>query len=187
MGRLSYFLGAVFICLFISGLSTSDKAMAQAFTQALTQGQKNIIGSYRKWDAMSEKDRNSNQCFMISMPTKWRASKSGVKRGDIYFMVKTQPRFRIKNQVYTVVGYPLRPGSEVRITIDGRHQFKLFVEGDAAWSYSPQDDKRLVERMKAGSTMVVQGTSSRGTRTTDTYSLSGFTAANNAINKRCPT
>jgi hypothetical protein len=33
--------------------------------------------------------------------------------------------------------------------------------------------------------MIVKGTSSRGTLTTDTYSLSGFTAAFNAISKAC--
>ncbi len=39
--------------------------------------------------------------------------------------------------------------------------------------------------MKAGSNLVVKASSSRGTDTTDTYSLSGFTAAYNAISKAC--
>ena len=39
--------------------------------------------------------------------------------------------------------------------------------------------------MIAGATMSVQGTSSRGTLTTDTYSLSGITAALNAIAREC--
>ena len=34
--------------------------------------------------------------------------------------------------------------------------------------------------------MVVKGTSSRGTVTTDTYSLRGFTAAYDAISGACP-
>jgi hypothetical protein len=34
--------------------------------------------------------------------------------------------------------------------------------------------------------MIVDGVSSRGTSTHDTYSLLGFTAAHNAINKTCP-
>jgi hypothetical protein len=33
--------------------------------------------------------------------------------------------------------------------------------------------------------MVIKGTSSRGTLTTDTYSLAGFTAAYNAIEQAC--
>ena len=46
-------------------------------------------------------------------------------------------------------------------------------------------DKQLVQAMKAGSELIVKGTSGRGTATTDTYSLGGFTAAMAAIDKAC--
>ena len=39
--------------------------------------------------------------------------------------------------------------------------------------------------MKGGLAMIVAGISSRGTLTTDTYSLNGFTAAYDAITKAC--
>jgi hypothetical protein len=39
--------------------------------------------------------------------------------------------------------------------------------------------------MKRGTKMSVVGTSSRGTKTTDTYSLSGFTKTKNLIDKTC--
>jgi hypothetical protein len=39
--------------------------------------------------------------------------------------------------------------------------------------------------MRAGSRLVAKGTSNRDTLTTDTYSLTGFSAAYNAINKAC--
>lgn len=39
--------------------------------------------------------------------------------------------------------------------------------------------------MKAGRTMIVRGTSTRGTATTDTYSLTGFTAGMKAIDEAC--
>jgi hypothetical protein len=40
--------------------------------------------------------------------------------------------------------------------------------------------------MKAGTRMIVTGISDKGSKTTDTYSLSGFTAALNAIGRACP-
>ncbi|MEM8744554.1 MAG: invasion associated locus B family protein [Pseudomonadota bacterium] len=43
----------------------------------------------------------------------------------------------------------------------------------------------MVTAMKAGSTMVVQGRSTRGTLTTDEYSLSGITKALDAVTKAC--
>ena len=39
--------------------------------------------------------------------------------------------------------------------------------------------------LKAGTTLVVRGTSQRGTNTTDTYSLRGVTAAMTEIDKAC--
>ncbi|WND03081.1 invasion associated locus B family protein [Temperatibacter marinus] len=149
------------------------------------QDKRDTLGSFRKWDAMKMRDSGADMCYMISTPTRWSASRKGVRRGDIYFTVTSRPRFKIKNQINTVVGYTLKAGSEVTISIDGRKNFKLFTEGGGAWAYDPRDDQRLVTAMKAGNSMVVTATSSRGTRTTDVYSLSGFTAANNAINRRC--
>jgi hypothetical protein len=49
-----------------------------------------------------------------------------------------------------------------------------------------EGERRLVAAMKGGSTMIVKGTSARGNLTTDTYSLSGVTAAVNRINQLCP-
>ena len=51
-------------------------------------------------------------------------------------------------------------------------------------SYSAAD-RAIVAAMKAGRQMIVRGTSTRGTLTTDTYSLSGFSAALAAIDKAC--
>jgi hypothetical protein len=43
-----------------------------------------------------------------------------------------------------------------------------------------------VTALKGGSSLVVKGTSGRGTQTTDTYSLAGVTAAMAAIDTACP-
>ena len=51
---------------------------------------------------------------------------------------------------------------------------------------SADAEKRLVEAMKKGSLMTVQGRSSRGTLTTDKYSLSGISAALDRIAQECP-
>ena len=63
--------------------------------------------------------------------------------------------------------------------------FKLFTQQDGAWSANPELDAKLVRAMKSGNRMVVYGISSRGTKTTDTYSLSGFTAMKKRIDKAC--
>jgi hypothetical protein len=67
----------------------------------------------------------------------------------------------------------------------GDQSFELFTQGDGAWAKDKQADDALVKAMIKGLDMVVKGTSSRGTETIDTYSLSGFTKAYEAIGKAC--
>ena len=62
----------------------------------------------------------------------------------------------------------------------------LFTSGDNAWGTgNASTDKKLVDAMKRGQRMIVEGMSSRGTKTEDTYSLAGFTGAYKAISAKC--
>jgi invasion protein IalB len=46
-------------------------------------------------------------------------------------------------------------------------------------------ETKLIDAMKGGTTMKVQGKSARGTATTDTYSLSGLSEALDRAAKEC--
>jgi hypothetical protein len=61
----------------------------------------------------------------------------------------------------------------------------LFSTDNRAWSSDVAMDDSLVKAMVRGSKMLVVGVSSRGTKTTDTYSLSGFTATKKLIDRAC--
>ena len=63
--------------------------------------------------------------------------------------------------------------------------FKLFTQDDSAWAPDQSTDNKLADAIRRGSTLVVQGTSSRGTLTTDTFGLSGSSAAHKAISDEC--
>ncbi|MDX1711043.1 MAG: invasion associated locus B family protein, partial [Rhodovibrionaceae bacterium] len=106
------------------------------------------------------------------------------RRGDIYAMVAHRPAENATNVVSFVIGYTFQKESRVRVDIDGE-EFTLFTHQDTAWAPDEKTDQALVEAMRAGRKMVVQGTSSRGTSTTDTYTLIGFTRAHKAINNAC--
>ena len=83
-----------------------------------------------------------------------------------------------------VAGYTYKKDSGVTIKI-GSQKFELFTSGGTAWAKTSNTDRALARAMKRGNTMTVAGTSSRGTKTLDTYSLKGFTAAYNAIGTNC--
>lgn len=151
---------------------------------ALAQDSPKLIGEYRAWSALQYKERGDDVCYMAASPQKWVASRDGARRGEIYTLVTHRPDAGIRSEVSINVGYPLKKDSEVTVDIDGQ-KYTLFVDNDTAWARDAETDRKIVQAMIRGSTMVIRGTSERGTRTTDTYSLSGFTAAHNAINKAC--
>ena len=61
--------------------------------------------------------------------------------------------------------------------------FKFFSKEDSAWT--KDEDKKVILSMQRGIKMIVEGYSFKGTLTTDTYTLKGFTAAFNKLSKDC--
>lgn len=139
------------------------------------------LGSFQDWTAFSD-GAEKRICYIGSLPQK--AEGNYTRRGDTYVLATHRPGENVFGEISVEAGYTFKPGSEVEVNIDGQ-TFRLFTQGGNAWAYDEKADKALVEAMKAGSKMIVKGTSSRGTVTTDTYSLAGFTAAFEAINQAC--
>ncbi|MBB4286246.1 invasion associated locus B family protein [Roseospira goensis] len=140
------------------------------------------IGKFRDWTAYTYDESGNKVCYIASRPQKDEGDYA--RRGDIFAIVSHRPAEGARNVVSFVAGYPYKEKSEVSVSIDGRREFTLFTHDETAWAYD-EDDAKLVDAMKAGGTMVVKGTSSRGTLTTDTYSLMGFTNAHGAITREC--
>lgn len=135
------------------------------------------------WTAFVLKRGGGNVCYMASSPTKDEGDYKN--RGEIFALVTNEPAANIRGEVSIVAGYTYRSDSRVTVQIGGAG-FDLFTSGDRAWTQGPEDDGPLVDAMIKGADMVVKGVSSRGTLTTDTYSLSGFTATKKAIDRACP-
>jgi hypothetical protein len=141
------------------------------------------LGVFKDWAAWSLPDAGGTVCYMHTEPQKEAGKYSS--RGDTYMQVTHRTKAKTANVVSVIAGYTYKKDSDVTLSIDGKEPIKLFTDGDTAWARDAAADGKAVAAMRAGSKMVVKGTSSRGTLTTDTYSLSGFTAAHNAINKAC--
>ncbi len=157
--------------------------IAVGFSQTASAAQRQFLGGYKDWDAFVEKtDKGETVCYMISVPKS--TAPQNVNRGEIYLMVTRWAKTNITNQVSVIVGYPLKDGSTPTVAVDNK-TYKMFVDGDRAWAWDAQQDNEMTVAMKRGSKLVVKGVSKRGTNTTDSYSLAGFTAANNAIAKAC--
>ena len=144
------------------------------------------LGTFKNWDALMETNsKGQKTCYIISMPKKTVTSQKVSSRGDTYMMISKKPTYGITAEVSVVLGFSGKESVEATASIDGKRRNRMFMKGDAAWTYDARDDVAMVAQMKAGSNLLFTSTSRRGTLLKDTYSLSGFTAAYNAITNAC--
>jgi hypothetical protein len=143
------------------------------------------VGKFSAWAAYTFDDAGGKICYIVSEPTK--KDPPNARRDDIYLLATHRPDAKVFDEVSTIVGYPFESGYKPSATVSssgGKSDFEFFSEGDAAWADSG-NEKALIAAMRAGNTIVVKGKSSLGTNTTDTYSLSGVSAALDKINAEC--
>ncbi len=120
-----------------------------------------------------------NYCYIGSIPIKEEGNYT--QRGDTYTIV-----YRINKSPEKIVqitaGYNYDENKPVVVKIDQK-SFKFFSKEDSAWT--KDEDKKVILSMRKGIKMIVEGYSFKGTLTTDTYTLKGFTAAFNQLSKDC--
>ena len=140
------------------------------------------LAKFNDWSAFAEGEGKNLACMAVSKPKKAEGNYS--RRGDVFAIVTHLPGQNKWNEFSIVAGYNFQPNSNPDVTI-GDMKFQLFTSGSRAWSFSPSEDEKIVKFLKNSMKMKVVGTSSRGTITSDTYSLVGFSKAYQKINEAC--
>ncbi len=140
------------------------------------------IGGAGPWSAYLYNGKSGPVCYLAGAPQKSEPAK--FKRKPPSATVTHRPRENVFNVVNFDEGYPLKPGSDASLDIDGA-KFDLFTKDNGAWSRTADTDKAIVEAMVKGRTAVITGTAAKGPTTTDTYSLAGFTQTLALIDKAC--
>lgn len=162
-------------------------ALGFAAGGAMAQESTNRVAANTDWSVFVEE--NPKECWSVSKPKSTVNTRNGevannVNRGEILLFVSYRPGSGVNGQVAFTGGYPFAADSTVSVTV-GSAEFQLFVDGEWAWTRSETDDAAIIAAMKKGADAVVVGMSSRGTRTEDTFSLLGFTAAVEDAAQRC--
>lgn len=165
------------ICKFLPIKTFMACALFSGFAHAAA------LAEHGDWQAIQETENGNPVCVMSAEPQKSEGDYT--RRGTVLAIISHRPDEKRIGEVSFQAGYTFKEGAEATATIDGKTTFKLFTQGGHAWAYDAKADGDLVAAMRGGYTLVVKGSSSRGTLTTDTYSLTGFTAAWTAINKAC--
>jgi hypothetical protein len=146
----------------------------------------NLLGVFGNWTAYSSGSGSNLTCYALSKP---RASRpTTAKRSAIYLMVSDWPSRKVKAEPQIVYGYQAKEGGAAGLGV-GADKFTFFIRNSgkegSAWLQQLSDNPRLITAMQDGVSVVASGTSARNTKTTDTYSLSGFNDALTKIHAVC--
>ena len=141
-----------------------------------------LIGEFRDWSAYAGSDTGGTLCFALSKPKGVEPMPDGYSQAYLY--LTHRPAEAVRNELNLVAGFTFAPDTTAILSVDGQ-TFQLFTENDAAWLRDPGQASTLAGIMRAGTMLVIEGTSDKGIRITESFSLSGATAASRAIDSAC--
>ena len=149
--------------------------VAPAFGQTAT-----VLEKFKDWTAYAS--ATPKVCFAVAQPKSTNPPK--IKRGPIFFYVSRWPADNVEGEVSVKMGYPFKEGAKVTVVV-GSDKFELFTKEEGAFVDKTDVEKNLVEALKKGGKMKIEGTSMRGTKTSDEYSLDGVAEALDRMAKEC--
>jgi len=172
--------------LLAASLAATSLAVTSLAVMAITpamaqQGQSKPIAQFGDWSVYASTS-SPKVCYAISQP-KTRLP-AGLNRDPAYFFVSTRPGQSVKNEVSITFGFPLKDGSDAALTV-GSLTLQLYTKDQGAWVRNVADEAKLVDAMRKGRDLSVEGTSTRGNKTTDKYSLSGIAQALDRVAQEC--
>lgn len=167
----------------LSVMNVPESAFAQKKKSDPTE-QAVLLGQFGDWGAYSATPDGKKVCFALSKPTSAVTDPPGRNRDPSYAFVSTRPAEKVKNEVSVIVGYPQKANLDAVATVDSA-SYVLYTQNDGAWVKNAGDEARMVAAMRKGSSLVVKSESSRGTKTTDTYSLKGVSDALDKVAAEC--
>ena len=140
------------------------------------------IGKYKNWESFILLKEDNKICFAQSIPI-IRAPKK-LKRNPSRLFVSFRPTENIRNEVSVTNGYEFKLKAPVTAK-SGKKSYDLFSKGRFAWVVDSDDESKLILTMKKASRLMIIGNTNKDDKTTDHYSMMGFTKAYNTAKKSC--
>jgi invasion protein IalB len=153
-----------------------------AAAQKKTGDKHEFLGRFTDWEAHKARIGGEEVCYIASLPKKSEGKYT--RRDETSVLVSHWPKRKVFGQVEVRAGYSYRKNSKVSFDSE-KGKFTLWTNRDTAWAKNAAADKKIVAALKKGLKLTVIGYSTRGTKTTDTYSLKGFTKAYEKITDEC--
>ena len=156
-------------------------------TPANPTAQATLLGQFGDWGAYTASPGGHKVCFALSKPTASQDNPPNRRTAAniVYLFVSTRPDEKVKDEVSMLVtGYAFKSNTETAVTV-GSANFAMYTQNDGAWVKNASEETQLVDAMRKGADAVIKATTSKGTKTTDTFSLKGISQALDRVAEEC--
>ena len=136
------------------------------------------LGTFGDWVAASYGTGSSKACYAFTAAKTTAPAIAG--RGNVLLTVTQRHGATIEVTLAAGYTYPASPTVTLAI---GANSLNFYTQGQTAFTTS---DAAAITDFQAGATAIAKSSAPKGVTVTDTYSLTGFSAAYGAIMKACP-
>ena len=171
----------------LAAIALPSLALAQAKPPASPTAQATLLGQYGDWGAYTASPGGQKVCFALAKPTSSvdNPPNRRTAANPVYMFVSTRPAEKVSNEISMLVtGYQFKPNSEASVAVGGAN-FAMYTQNDGAWVKNAAEETRLVEAMRKSPDAVIKAQTSKGTATTDTFSLKGISQALDRAQQEC--
>lgn len=162
-----------------------------------------LVGAYGDWKVYHTASGKSKICYLLAQPKSREPDEA--KDEKAYAFISERPAEHVRNELSFVMGFDVAAADEANdkkrlkkakkggpdpafapTVAIGDAEFDLAPKGSDLWIKNPAEEGKAIDEMRKGSSLVLKAASKKGRRTTDTYSLSGFSQAIDKALKDCP-
>jgi invasion protein IalB len=191
MTRLLLALPALCLALALQGPAFAQQQSAPraaqrpaaAPAQAPGGGQATLVATFTDWSAYTAQTGRSKICYALSQPK--ARTPANLKDTPAYLFVSFRPADNVRNEIATVLGFNAKDGADASVAV-GSTSFDLVTKAQNGWVKNPADEAQAIAAMSKGQAVLVSATSARGNKTSDRYSLAGFSQALERARRECP-
>jgi invasion protein IalB len=149
--------------------------------------QATLLGQYGDWGAYTASPGGQKVCFALAKPTSSVdvPPNRRTAANAVYMFISTRPAEKVSNEISMLVtGYVFKPNSEASVAVGGA-TFAMYTQNDGAWVKNAAEEAKLLDAMRKSGDIAIKATTSRGTQTTDTFSLKGIAQATDRATQEC--
>ena len=182
--RLVLLLG---LLLALATVALPTGALAQPKPPANPTAQATLLGQFGDWGAYAATPGGQKVCFALAKPTSSVdvPANRRTAANAVYLFISTRPAEKVNNEISVLVtGYVFKPNTEASVAVGGA-SFAMYTQNDGAWVKNAAEEAKLLDTMRKGADVVIKATTSRGTQTTDTFSLKGIGQAVDRASQEC--